>query len=211
MLPTRGTSVPTTSEELCALPGRGKCQPYFVYFFTIFSTNWWMSFQELPMLSDLKTKKTWLRGMRHLLLVGSFSAFPVSSSLFSNSFPPRVAEGCHPAFATSLGHPGGDFHQCQWWGRWPTWFMCLGIRGSVWLIYWRSKGGYSGWRSPSNSNTFAVLVPQFWPNNKSPGLRQEKDVLLKPFCFTTFLLACRAEPFWTPKVFSGNTHGEELN
>ena len=75
----------------------------------------------------------------------------------------------------------------------------------------RNKGGYSGWRSPSNSNTFALLVPQFWPNNKRSGLRQEKDVLLKPFYFTTFLSACKAESFWTPKIFPGNTHGEALN
>lgn len=133
VLLAQGTSTPATSEELCTLPGRAKHQPYFVYFFTIFCTNWWMSFQELPMLSDLKTKKTWLRGMRHLLAVGRLSASPVSSRLLSNSSPPCVAEGRHTPLAASLGHLGGDFPQCQWWGRWPSWLMCLGIRDSGWL------------------------------------------------------------------------------
>ena len=34
-------------------------------------------------------------------------------------------------------------------------------------------------------------------------------MLLRLFYFTTFLSACRAEPLWTLKAFSGNTHGEE--
>ena len=123
------TPIFTDCKELCTLSGREKHQPYFVNLFSNLSVKSQTSFQVLPSLFDLKTKKTWLRGMRHLLVVGRSSASPVSRRRLSNSSLPRVAEGCHTLLATSVGRLGGDFHQREWWGRWPTWLM-LGMRHS---------------------------------------------------------------------------------
>ena len=102
---TKGTSMTTKSRELCTQPRRGKYQPYFVYFFTISSTNLLMSFQMLFAFCDLKTKKTWVRGIRGIHTVGGVSASPDSSRNFRKSSPSQVAQGCHTLLVTSVGHP----------------------------------------------------------------------------------------------------------
>ena len=84
----RRTPIFADCKELCALSGREKHQPYLVNLFSNRSVKSQISFQVLPSPFDLKTRKTWLGGMRRPLAVGRLSAsqFP-SESLATLAHP----------------------------------------------------------------------------------------------------------------------------
>lgn len=90
----------------------------------------------------------------------------------------------------------GDQPYSNAWGGGP-------LGGKPGCGFTRNKGGCIGWERLSNYDMLAPLVPQFGHTQKSPGLRHEKDVLLRLFYFTFFLSSCKTEPLWTLKGFSG--------